>query len=237
MPEKYQVKGKDGVIDEAASVRAVAKGYTELSKRMVEVGLPPETSDKYEFTDTPKGVDVAQLRKDPEMASFLKSCHSQGMTNKQVSMVINSYLEIAPKLAGASQEINTEEAVTNLRERWKTEIEFDKNVSTAKDAAVALGARDELTFDDIVSAGLANNSVFIRLMAALGKQTQEDTVFAAAGGANIDSKDFDAQVAELRKELALVPERDRKTYSAVLGKIDALYTKRHGNKPQGMFHA
>jgi hypothetical protein len=230
IPEKYQVKDKDGKVDEQASMRAVVKAYTELNKRMIDVGLPPEKPEDYEI-EAPKGVDLEELRKDPDTASFLKSAHAMGMTNKQISFVINRYLELAPELAGAAQDLSADECIAQLGLTWKSDAELTANLQASNKASVRLAEKAGLKYDDIETAGLGNHPIFIRLMHALAKEMGEDTSPPGEGGGN--AGDFDTQVVALRKELDAIPERSHKERDAVKAKLDALYTKRYGGKRAG----
>jgi hypothetical protein len=235
IPEKFHVRKdgkKDGEIDVDASMRALAKSHGELTKRMVDVGLPPEDADKYEIggegSGIPKEFDVAEFRKDPQMADFLKGAHSLGMTNKQVNYVINRYLAVAPELAGAAAELSNEECVAQLALVWKSDAEMASNLKASHVAATRLAEASGLKYDDI-DAAFGNNPVFIRLMAGLAKQMGEDTPpnDQDAGG-DRNGADFDSQVAALRKQLDEIPERNTKERDAVLTKLDELYNKRYG---------
>lgn len=228
IPEKYHVRkdgAKDGPIDEAASVRAMAKGYTELQKRMVEVGLPPEDADKYELT-APEGFDVAEFRKDPQMADFLKGAHSMGLTNKQVNYVIGKYLEAAPEIAGAAQELSNDECTAQLKLVWKSDADLAANLRGCNLAATRLAEAAGLKYDDL-DAAFGNNPVFIRLMASLAKQMGED-VPAGPNAMGTDAADFETQKKALWAERDALPERDAKGRAAVQAKLDALYNKRYG---------
>lgn len=223
LQEKYIVKDKDGKIDVMASSKATAKAHRDLTARMVETGLPPEDADKYEI-EVPKGVDLAEFKKDPLFAAKLKGYHALGMTNKQVSRVINDYLELAPSLAGGAQQLTNEEVVADLTKIWKTPVELRANMQGALRAAQTLSQSLGLDYAD-VDTSLGNNPIFIRLMAGLSKQMGEDGGFPAAGG--MAPADFESQVKALDAELAAVPERDKKGREAVLAKKSALYAKRY----------
>jgi hypothetical protein len=230
IPEKYHVRAegkKDGPIDEAASVRALAKGYNEITKRMVDIGLPPEDADKYELT-APEGFDVAEFRKDPQMADFLKGAHSMGLTNKQVNYVIGKYLEAAPELVAGAQALSNDEAISQLKLVWKSDADLAANLKGSYTAASRLAESVGLSYDDVDKA-FGNNPMFIRLMAALAKQMGEDVPASASASGGADVADFDTQVKALRTELDTLPERDTKGRAAVREKLDALYSKRYGN--------
>jgi len=231
IPEKYHVRKdgkKDGELDVEASMKAVAKGYGDLSKRMVDVGLPPEDADKYEIggDGIPKEFDIAEFRKDQGMQDFLKGAHSLGLTNKQVNYVIGKYLAIAPELAGAAVELSTEECVAQLALTWKSEAEMVSNIRGSRTAASKLAEAVGMTFDD-VEAEFGNNPIFIRLMAGLAKQMGEDQPPNDQAGGGDVAADFDAQTRELREKLEKLPEY-AKEREAIHAKLNELYEKRYG---------
>jgi hypothetical protein len=227
IPEKYQVKDADGKIDEAKSARAIAKAHKELTARMVEVGLPPETSDKYEL-EGPKGFDVAEFRKDPQTADFLKGAHSQGMTNKQVNYVINKYLETAPGLVAGAQALSNDAVIAELGKVWATPTDLRTNMAAGLRAATTLAKSMGLTWEDFENAGLGNNVMFCRAMAALSTQMGEDGSLPA--GTGIVPSDFESQCKAIDAELEKVPERDTKGRQALLDKKTALYNRRYPDR-------
>lgn len=239
IPEKYHVRPegkKDGPIDVNLSMRALAKGNAELTKRMVDIGLPPESADKYELEGLPKDFDVAEFRKDPQMADFLKGAHSQGLTNKQINYVIGKYIEAAPEIAGAAADLSSEECVSQLKLAWKSDAEFARNVKLSNVAATKLAAAIGLTYDD-VDAAFGNNPLFIRLMAGLATQMGEDVLPADETGGGADGAgDFEAQAKALRDELDKIPERNKKERDVVQAKLNALYEKRYGKGQRAPFY-
>lgn len=230
LSDKYHVKTADGKIDEAASIRKQAEAYTPLSKRMVDVGLPPEKPEAYklELPADVKDVKLEDFAKDANTQAFLKGAHAAGMTDKQVNFAIAHYMKVAPQLAGAGGEISAEEATTQLRTVWKTDADFKQNASSAYRASASLASVAGLTYDDIEAAGLGNNPVFLRLMAALGKEMSEDTTpnGDAPGGAG---GTFEEQTQALRKQLEAMPLHDAKR-KGLQEQLDALYSKKYGSQ-------
>lgn len=228
IPERLQVKTADGKIDIEASLRKVNEAYNALDKRMKDTGAPPDDPEKYEI-EAPQGVDLTEMRKDPEFAGFLKSAHAQGMTNKQVSFVINKYLEVAPGLAEAAQEMSAEETLNQLKLTWKTDAELTGNITASRNAATRLAQSMGIEFKDIEAAGLGNNPMFIRLMASLAKMMGEDT--PANGAGTPPTGDWEAVNKQLRAELEAIPENKPKERRAALEKITQHYQKRYPSRP------
>jgi hypothetical protein len=237
IPEKYHKRTegkKDGPIDLELSMRALASAHGDLTKRMVDVGLPPEDADKYDLTgeEIPKGFDVAQFRKDSKTANFLKGAHSLGMTNKQVNYVIGEYLKTAPELVAAAKSLTAQECVDDLMADWKTDEEYEANIKRCNFAANRLAESAGMKFSD-VDAVLGNNPTFIRLMASLASHMGEDVPPLDAGaGGDGEGVNFDDQVKTLQAELAKIPDIDPKGRQALLDKITALFNKRYGTQKQ-----
>lgn len=224
LPEKFQVKDKDGKIDEAKSVRALAKGYSEATKRMVDTGLAPETPEGYEVT-VPDGWNLEELKKDPAYASKLKGYHALGMTNKQVQQVLSDFFEIGPEIAAAGQEQSNAAAAENLKLVWKTPEEMTSNIQAATKATLALGQSIGIGLEEIEQYGLGNNPLFIRLMREYARQTGEDRA-PMDPIASAPSGEWDAVNKRLRGELDAIAESDPKARRAKLAQITAHYERR-----------
>ena len=228
LPEKYQVKDATGKIDEGKSSRAVAKALTELQKRMVDVGLPPEDVEKYELA-APTGMDLAELKKDPVFASKLKGYHALGMTNKQVQQVINDFAEVAPEIAAAATESSNEKAMANLALVWKTPEEMTSRIQVSVVGATKLAERIGLSFQDIEAYGLGNNPLFIRLMEDYARQIGEDKApLTPTGGA--PSNEWDDVNKKLKSELETIPESDPRSRRKKLDEISAHYERRFSKR-------
>lgn len=241
MPDKYRTfkdpeTKKD--FDLEGSSKKLATAYGELARRMTDTGLPPETAEAYAvdgITEDPAKTAVAELLKDPEMKPFLKSAHSRGLTNKQISFVLSEYLARAPALAEAGAELNVEECNAELKKVWTTDQDFRANLGMAFQAAntfaLAMGkgadGKPLVTFDDIEKAGLADNPLFIRLMAKIGAELREDAVPNDAGGFGAGtSKSFDEQIADLEKQLDEMPLQDPRRQK-LLDQKSLLFKRKH----------
>jgi hypothetical protein len=229
IPEKYRAMDKDGkAIDVVASARKGFQALTELQKRMVDVGLPPEDAEKYEIA-APTGMDLTELKKDPVFASKLKGYHALGMTNKQVQQVINDFAEVAPEIAAAAMEATNEKAVANLQLVWKTPEEMTAKIKASTRGAEALAKSIGLSFDDIEAYGLGNNPMFIRLMEGYARQIGEDSAPLAPTGAS-PSNEWDEVNKKLKGELDAIAETDVKARRAKLDQITAHYEKRYARR-------
>lgn len=184
IPEKYHVKGENGELDIQASARKLAEAYGHLSKKMGGDGAPPASADAYEIavpdeikgTLEEKGIDI---KADPEIKDFLGRAHAAGMTQDQIDVVMGEYFKLAPQIANGSMILDQRAATDQLKEVWPTDSDFNRNTHLAYTATAAAIERAGVSMEEVEAAGLGNNPVFLRLMAALGSEFQEDN---APGG-------------------------------------------------------
>jgi len=228
IPEKYRVAGADGAIDVAASAQKLAGGYGELAKRMGDGGAPPATAAEYQVT-VPDAVKeaVGDLSADAAFTKFRDDMHGLGLSQKQFDGVMQRYFEIVPQVAAGAQQLSTENATASLREVWKDDGSFSKNVGLAFRASNAVASVAGMSFADIEKAGLANNPTFIRIMAAIGPEFSEDAPPADRQSGAFTSDD------EVKK--LLISEANTNTkhpdHKATRARIDAYYARKYGNTP------
>lgn len=232
IPEKYRVTKADGAIDIEASARKVADAHRHLEQRLGAGDVPPKSPEEYELKGLPDQIKIEDIKADPEMQSFLKSAHGKGLTNDQVSFVLNEYLQRAPKLVENGQKLTAEETTQALRQVWKDESGYQQNMGHAYRAASAIADKASIPFVELEKSGLGDHPLFIRLMASIGPELSED---ALPSGANaMSAADWDAQVASLRANPAYNDPKHPE-HKQVMAKMEQLYQKRHGTKPQKLF--
>ena len=232
LPEKYRVAKDGGEIDLEASAKKVAEGYAHLSQRLGAGDVPPKSPDEYAPKVEAEGFNWDEFKADPRMQSFLKGAHAKGVTNDQLSFILGEYADIAPTLVEGSRALTAEDCNAALAQVWKTPAEQTEGVRHAYRAAETFASKIGLTYDDIEAAGLGNNPLFIRLMAAIGPELGEDSSPNTSGmSSGMSDEDFNTQTADLRNQLAQMPVSDKRR-PAVQQKLDALYAKRYGTKPQ-----
>lgn len=217
MPEKHRVYKEDKSLDIEASSRKLAENTANLEKRMGTGDIPPKTADEYAPKIEREGFDWETFKADPEMQGFLKAAHAKGLTNDQLGFVLDEYIGRVSS--------SPDNAVNELKKDWKTEPVFKQNMSLAYKAFTAFAPEaDRSRIDEV-----GNNPVVIRLLAAIGKEMQEDS--PGNPGAALPQTDFDSQVAELRDQLGKLPTHDPRRVS-LREKLDGLYNSRYGTKPQ-----
>ena len=232
IPEKHRVTKEDGTFDLEASARKVAEAHSHLEKRFGSGDLPPKSADEYAPKVGVEGFNFDEFKADPAMQTFLKGAHAKGMTNDQLSFAIEQFLEVAPSLVEGSGKLDAEQCKAALSEVWAKPEEAKANFALAYRATEAFASKIGVTFDEIEAAGLGDNPLFIRIMAAIGPELGEDTSPSTEGtGGGISVEEFENQAAALRQQLQELPMSDKRR-PAVKAQYDALYAKRFGTKAQ-----
>lgn len=222
--EKYQVKKEDGTLDIEASARKVAEAHAALEKRLGTSELPPKSAEEYAPKIEIDGFNWDEFKADPDMQGFLKSAHAKGITNDQLSFVLNEYLQKVPQLVSGAQELGVEEATAELRKTWTTEQEFNANVNSAFKAFQAFA--DPADKDKIDAIG--NNPIVLRMLAKIGKEMQEDTPIDPNSQA---AQDWEGEVAKIRANPAYA-DSSHPEHKGLVNRMNTLYEKRYGKKAQ-----
>lgn len=220
LPEKYRVVGDDGKLNIEGSARKLADAHTSLEKRLGSVGTPPKTADEYEPKVEVEGFNWEEFKADPRMQSFMKSAHAKGITNEQMSFIIGEYAQRAPELVNGAAELDAENAATQLREVWKTDAEFNKNIGLAYRAFNQLADdTDKGRMDEI-----GNNPMVIRMLAKVGAEMQEDA--PAGGEVNLAEQQT---IRDLMKSTAYMDPKHA-DHERVSAKVKAFYQKTYGDQ-------
>ncbi|HAS0832738.1 TPA: hypothetical protein QHZ08_002359 [Enterobacter cloacae] len=220
LPEKFRVMGEDGKLSIESSARKLAENYTHLEKRMGSGDAPPKTADEYAPKVEVEGFNWEEFKADPRMQSFMKSAHAKGITNDQMSFILGEYAQRAPELVGGAAALDSETASTQLREVWKTDAEFNKNIGLAFRAFNSLADdADKGRIDEI-----GNNPMVIRMLAKVGAEMQED---APAGG-DVDLEEQQT-IRDLMKSPAYMDPKHA-DHERVSARVKAYYQKRYGDQ-------
>lgn len=220
IPEKYRVMGEGGILDIEGSARKLADAYSHLEKRMGSGDTPPKTADEYAPKVEVEGFKWDEFKADPRMQSFMKSAHAKGITNDQMGFILGEYAQLAPELVNGAAALDSEAATTQLREVWKTDAEFNKNIGLAFRAFNSLTDEgDRGRIDEI-----GNNPMVIRMLAKIGAEMQED---APAGA---DSNPAEQQtIRDLMKSEAYMNPKHT-DHERVSTTVKAYYLKRYGDQ-------
>lgn len=220
IPEKFRVMGEDGKLSIESSARKLAENYTHLEKRMGSGDAPPKTSDEYAPKVEVEGFNWEEFKADPRMQSFMKTAHAKGITNDQMSFILGEYAQRAPELVGGAAALDSEAASTQLREVWKTDAEFNKNIGLAFRAFNSLADdADKGRIDEI-----GNNPMVIRMLAKVGAEMQEDA--PAGGDVNLEEQQ---SIRDLMKSPAYMDPKHA-DHERVSAQVKAYYQKRYGDQ-------
>lgn len=220
LPEKFRVMGEDGKLSIESSARKLAENYTHLEKRMGSGDAPPKTADEYAPKVEVEGFNWEEFKADPRMQSFMKSAHAKGITNDQMSFILGEYAQRAPELVGGAAALDSEAASTQLREVWKTDAEFNKNIGLAFRAFNSLADdADKVRIDEI-----GNNPMVIRMLAKVGAEMQEDA--PAGGDVNLEEQQT---IRDLMKSPAYMDPKHA-DHERVSARVKAYYQKRYGDQ-------
>lgn len=220
LPEKYRVMGDDGKLNVEGSARKLADAYSHLEKRMGSGDTPPKTADGYAPKVEVEGFKWDEFKADPRMQSFMKSAHAKGITNDQMGFILGEYAQLAPELVNGAAVLDSEAAATQLRETWKTDAEFNKNIGLAFRAFNSLADdSDKGRMDEI-----GNNPMVIRMLAKIGAEMQEDA--PAGGDVNLEEQQ---SIRDLMKSPAYMDPKHA-DHENVSARVRAYYQKRYGDQ-------
>ncbi|ENP2071756.1 TPA: hypothetical protein QID80_003437 [Klebsiella aerogenes] len=220
LPEKYRVMGDDGKLNVEGSARKLADAYSHLEKRMGSGDTPPKTVDEYAPKVEVEGFKWDEFKADPRMQSFMKSAHAKGITNDQMGFILEEYAQLAPELVNGAATLDSEAAATQLRETWKTDAEFNKNIGLAFRAFNSLADdSDKGRMDEI-----GNNPLVIRMLAKIGAEMQEDA--PAGGDVNLEEQQ---SIRDLMKSPAYMDPKHA-DHENVSARVRAYYQKRYGDQ-------
>lgn len=224
-PEKFRVKTADGKLDLAATAKKIAGSNVELEKRMKDVGLPPESPDKYEIKvdDAVKAV-VDEVVKSPTGQQFLKDAHAAGFSNKQINLVLAAFGKEIAETAEGAVAVRADECDESLRKAWPADKDFTTGKGRAFQATTVFAKSLGIPMADI-DAALGNSPVFIRIMEAVGREMGEDLPPLDLGASDV-AADFQQQAEKLRGELDKLELHDPQR-KVLQGKLDALYQRRY----------
>lgn len=221
IPEKYRTSGEDGKFNLQDSARKLADAYTHLEKRFGSGDAPPKTSDEYAPKVEVEGFKWDEFKADPEMQGFLKAAHAKGITNDQMGFILGEYMQRASGLVGGAAELDAETATTALRETWKTDADFQKNIGLAHRAFMSLvDPADKGKMDEI-----GNNPMVIRMLAKIGAEMGEDTP-VGNGEINLEEQQT---IRDLMKSEAYTNPKHA-DHERVSAQVKAFYQRTYGDQ-------
>jgi hypothetical protein len=126
---------------------------------------PPKTADDY-APELPAGMTLDALKADPLFTGFLKGAHSKGMTNAQVSYVLDAFA------ARQQMQASPEAAEAELRKDWTSDQQMTQGLERAYRTFKAYGGSEDEA--KRLEAKFGSDPDFIRFTARIGKELGED---------------------------------------------------------------
>lgn len=185
IPEKYRTNKEDGTFDLDASSRKMADAYGNLEKRFGSGDVPPKDASEYKITVPDALKEAFDPATDPGLQAFTKGAIENGFTQSQMDFVMENYFTMAPKLAAGAAQYDAATATAELKQTWATDADFNRNVRNAYVGTEAAAQKAGLDVKAIMEGPLGNSPTFLKLMAALGPEFQED---APPGGSKMTTE-------------------------------------------------
>jgi hypothetical protein len=223
IPEKLRVIKEDGSFDLEASSRKVAEAYGNLEKRFGAGDVPPKEASEYKVTVPDALKEAFDPATDEGTQDFLSKAHAAGFTQAQIDLVMDRYFDMAPKLVAGALQHDVATATAELQKTWTTDADLKRNVKNAYIGANAAAQKAGLDINAVMSSGLENNPTFLRLMAALGPEFQEDP---GAGNATMVNEE---DINSLMASEAYTNQRHA-DHAKVSKKIATYFERKYGNE-------
>lgn len=189
IPEKYQVRKEDGTLDIEASSMKLAEAYGHLEKRMGSGDMPPKTAGEYEIAVPEALKDQWNPKEDQKLQAFLDKAHSKGLTQGILDVVMEAYFDTSQQLVSGNRALSEEECVADLRNDWKTDVQYKAELNKSYRAMVAYAGGEEDAQYFLNQYG--NDPKFIRMMNRIGGEMGEDRSLnpggTLQGGQSIES--------------------------------------------------
>lgn len=226
IPEKLRVMKEDGTLDMDASSRKLAEAYGSLEKRFGSGDAPPKEASEYKVTVPDSLKDAFDPATDTGMQAFLTGAHAAGLNQAQVDFVMGKYFEMAPALAAGAVLHDAATATAELKKTWATDADFTRNVKNAYVGTNAAAQKAGLEVAEIMNGPLGNNPQFLRLMAALGPEFQEDP---GAGGQSMPAHE---DINTLLVSEAYTNPR-HVDHAKVSAQVKRYFERKHGTEAAG----
>lgn len=227
MPEKHRVLGTDGKIDVQATLLKVSEAYGHAEKRIGSGDVAPKTADEYKVTvpeELAESIKADELAASADFKGFLGKMHAAGLTQAQLDVVTSELLTRSAALQEGMAAASQESCAAELAKTWPSPADRQAKVGLAFRAFQAFAAEGDRDLVDQIG----NNPIVIRLLAAVGKELQEDVPIIDGSP---EAKSWDDRLAELQAHPAY-SDRAHPEHSKLMDRKAALFAQRYGNKKQ-----
>lgn len=230
IPEKYRVM-KDGALDLEASTAKLAAAHKSLETKLgtSAASAPPATPAEYAIKPA-EGVGMSEEEmgafvQDPMTQGFLTKLHAAGASNDVVNLVLNSYLEFAPKLIEANAALSVDEARAEVSKLWADEATQKANFAACARAIKGYGTENEALPGSAARlySKYGTDPDFIAFAAAIGNEMKED------GQINPQGLPSAEDVESLQKSEAYW-KPDHPDHARVKAKVSDFYQRMHGTQ-------
>lgn len=230
VPEKHRVLGADGKVDVQATLLKVSEAYCHAEKRIGSGDLPPKSADEYAVT-VPEAlaetIKADELKASEDFKGFLGKMHGLGLTQQQLDGVVGELLTRSAALqasAAPNPEQQAAECIAALAQTWPSPAIRQQQIGLAHKAFQAFAAEGDRDLIDQVG----NNPIVVRLLAAVGKELQEDVPIIPGSP---EAKSWDDKLAELQAHPGFM-DRNHPEHKRLMEAKSALFAQRHGTKKQ-----
>lgn len=227
IPEKFIVKNEAGEIDHAATALKIAReGYLPLERKLGGGQVAPKTVDDYKVT-IPEALagkfTPDQLMNEAGFKDFLSKAHGAGLTQQQLDVMVGDFLERGASLRVAAHQMAAADCEAQLRqgEGWKTDSEYAQQCGLAFNAIRSLFGNDA----QAVVNEYGNDPRFVRAMASLGREVEEDRPPPAEAVAQLNES-----LDQLMSSPAYLNPSNPQ-HASTVAKVEALTKRVAGSKP------
>lgn len=222
IPEKYQVKDKDGKVDEKATQAKLVAAHLDLEKRMgASGGAPPAKVEDYKLE---LGEGEKELPKfDAKMdGKFRALAIAAGLNNKQYNAIARGGDAYIRELIGGMSEDGYAQARATLVTHYGGLPQLEQAQARAYQAFAAFAREEDMAEID----SIGNHPVFIRVFDRIAAELPEDRL----PNFNVNQANADkAEVERLQGDLksAYWNERDP-GHAAAVAKVTAWNQRQTG---------
>lgn len=234
--EQFKGKPVDEVLKQVVALNKYNVGAIKLpdekdperGKKLGDIynklGRPADASGYKAEVVLPEGLQLSE----PHEHGFRQAAHSLGLSNAQYEGVMKFYAGyLAEAMQGQSQAAgkSAEEGEKALKQEWG--VNYQKNLSLAqaglgKLAKDALGDDATALVEEVTASPLANSPRFLKLLAKLGADMQEDGLVIGEQKDGFNRDALEAKILEKKADKAYRDERDPR-HALLVKEVDQLY--------------